>query len=230
MRARLEAMIALTETAGCRTRALLACFGEELGRDCGHCDNCVAPVGTFDGTVEAQKVLSAVWRTGQRFGVGHVVSVLLGKATDMVAHWHHDSLPTFGIGADHDEGFWRSVIRQLIARGAMGVEVDEPTRAGRFSHLSLDAERARPILRGEERVILREDLVRANGAEGTRGAGGAGEASGGARMPPGSRRCASWRLAEARAQGRATLRDLPRQRAARHRRRAAGAIWTNWAR
>src|SRR6185312_8881210 len=78
MRARLEAMIALTETAQCRTRALLAWFGEELGCACGHCDNCVTPVGTFDGSVEAQKVLSAVYRTGQRFGGLHIVSVLLG--------------------------------------------------------------------------------------------------------------------------------------------------------
>ena len=157
MRARLEAMIALTETAGCRTRALLACFGEDLGRDCGHCDNCGAPVGVFDGTTEAQKVLSAVYRTGQRFGVGHVVSVLLGQSTDKVSHWQHDQLPTFGIGADRPEGFWRSVIRQLIARGVMGVEVDP--EEGKFSRLALVTDKARPILRGEERVILREETA-----------------------------------------------------------------------
>jgi len=157
MRARLEAMIALTETAGCRTRSLLACFGEDLGHDCGHCDNCAAPVSTFDGTTEAQKVLSAVYRTGQRFGVGHVVSVLLGRTTEKVTHWHHDLLSTFGVGADRGEGFWRSVIRQLIARGAMGVEVD--AEEGKFSSLSLVPDKARPILRGEERVILREETA-----------------------------------------------------------------------
>lgn len=158
MRQRLEAMIGLTETAACRTRTLLACFGEELGHDCGHCDNCDHPAKTFDGTIEAQKVLSAVWRTGQRFGARHVVNVLLGKTTDAVARYQHEKLPTFGVGADRPEGFWRGVIRQLIARGVMGIEVDPDE--GRISHLSMDSEKARPILRGEERVVLREELVR----------------------------------------------------------------------
>ena len=111
----------------------------------------------FDGTTEAQKVLSAVYRTGQRFGVGHVVSVLLGRSTDKVAQWQHDRLPTFGIGADRPEGFWRGVIRQLIASGVMGVEVD--AEEGKFSRLSLVTDKARPILRGEERVILREEAA-----------------------------------------------------------------------
>lgn len=158
MRQRLEAMIGLTETAACRTRTLLACFGEELGHDCGHCDNCDHPAKTFDGTIEAQKVLSAVWRTGQRFGARHVVNVLLGKSTDAVVRYQHEKLPTFGVGADRPEGFWRGVIRQLIARGVMGIEVDPD--AGRISHLSMDSDKARPILRGEERVVLREELAR----------------------------------------------------------------------
>jgi ATP-dependent DNA helicase RecQ len=200
MRARLEAMIALTETAGCRTRTLLACFGEDLGHDCGHCDNCTAPVSVFDGTTEAQKVLSAVYRTGQRFGAGHVVSVLLGKATDLVARYHHDRLPTFGIGADHAEGFWRSVIRQLIARGVVGVEVD--AEEGRFSHLSLDADKARPILRGEERVILREDISSRHDRR--RGAPGrVARAKPAASTPAdaaGFEALRAWRSAEARAQ------------------------------
>jgi ATP-dependent DNA helicase RecQ len=84
-----------------------------------------------------------------------VVSVLLGRTTEKVTQWRHDGLPTFGIGADRSEGFWRGVIRQLIARGVMGVDVD--TGEGRFSTLSLVSDKARPILRGEERVILRED-------------------------------------------------------------------------
>jgi ATP-dependent DNA helicase RecQ len=200
MRARLEAMIALTETAGCRTRALLSCFGEELGQDCGHCDNCGAPVNVFDGTTEAQKVLSAVYRTGQRFGVGHVVSVLLGKATEKVAQWQHDRLPTFGVGADRPEGFWRSVIRQLIARGVMGVEVD--AEEGRFSTLSLVADRARPILRGEERVMLREDATpprdrrRGSPDRVSRRPAVVGEAD-----EAGFEALRGWRSAEARAQG-----------------------------
>jgi ATP-dependent DNA helicase RecQ len=152
MRARLEAMIALTETAQCRTRALLAWFGEELGCACGHCDNCATPVGTFDGSVEAQKALSAVYRTGQRFGGLHVVSVLLGEKTEAVVKWSHDRLPTFGIGADRTRAFWRGVIRQLIAIGALEVDV------GEFATMRLVTEKARPILRGEQTVVLREDI------------------------------------------------------------------------
>ena len=151
MKQRLEAMIALTETAACRTRGLLLCFGEELGRDCGHCDNCAAPVNVFDGTTEAQKVLSAIYRTGQRFGALHIVSVLLGKMSDAAAQWGHDKLPTWGIGADRPKDFWRGVIRQLIAKGALDVE------SGEFATLHLVTEKARPILRGEERVMLREE-------------------------------------------------------------------------
>jgi len=152
MRERLEAMIAFTETASCRTRALLACFGEELGADCGHCDNCAAPVRLFDGTVEAQKVLSAVFRTGQRFGAKHVVDVLLGEASEAVSRWAHDRLPTFGVGRDRPSRFWHGVIRQLVALGALDVVEEE-----KFRMLRLDADRARPILRGETRVQLREE-------------------------------------------------------------------------
>ncbi len=153
MRQRLEAMIQLTETARCRTRALLACFGETLGQDCGHCDNCVAPAALFDGTVEAQKVLSAIYRTGQRFGAKHVVDVLLGEASDAVARWAHDQLPTFGIGRDRPSRFWHGIIRQLVALGAVDVTEED----GGFRKLRLDSDAARPILRGESRVMLRED-------------------------------------------------------------------------
>jgi ATP-dependent DNA helicase RecQ len=152
MRARLEAMISLTETVECRTRALLACFGEELPGPCGHCDNCANPVGKFDGTTDAQKVLSAVYRTGQRFGSLHVISVLLGKMTDAIVQRAHDVLPTFGVGKDRPADYWRGVVRQLIAKGALHVET------GEFATLSLVMDRARPILRGEERVMLRADI------------------------------------------------------------------------
>ena len=155
MRERLEAMIRLTETAECRTSALLACFGEELGAPCGHCDNCATPATVFDGTVEAQKVLSAVFRTGQRFGAKHVVEVLLGEASAAVTRWAHDRLPTFGVGRDRTSRFWHGVIRQLVAHGALDVVEEE-----RFRTLRLDPERARPILRGEARVALREDAAR----------------------------------------------------------------------
>ena len=151
MRQRLEAMIGLTEAASCRTKLLLACFGEELADNCGHCDNCRDPVSTFDGTVEAQKLLSAIYRTGQRYGALHVIGVLLGKATDAMLRVGHDKLSVFGIGAGRARDFWRSVLRQLIAQGL--VEVD----MGEFATLSLNADRARPVLRGEASVMLRED-------------------------------------------------------------------------
>ena len=153
MRDRLEAMIALTETTACRTQALLRCFGETLDGPCGHCDNCRNPVGQFDGSVEAQKVLSTVYRTGQIFGALHIVAVLRGEVTEMVQRHRHNALSTFGIGADRSAVFWRGVIRQLIVLGALRTE------AGDFASLALVPERARPILRGEERVMLRQDTA-----------------------------------------------------------------------
>jgi ATP-dependent DNA helicase RecQ len=151
MRERLEAMIALSETANCRTGALLGCFGEALAGPCGHCDNCLSPVSTIDGPVEAQKVLSAVYRTGQMFGALHIISVLRGRETDMTRRHNHQRLPVWGIGSDRAPDFWRGVIRQLIALGAL------ETGSREFATLSLVTERSRPILRGEQQVMLRED-------------------------------------------------------------------------
>jgi len=148
MRQRLDAMIGLTETAACRTRTLLACFGEQLPGPCGHCDRCVSPPETFDGTVEAQKLLSAIYRTDQIFGAIHISAVLRGESTEMVLRHHHDKLPTFGVGADHKDPFWRGVIRQMIAQGAIDVDTDG------HGGLRLVLERARPILRGEVKVTL----------------------------------------------------------------------------
>jgi ATP-dependent DNA helicase RecQ len=153
MRERLETMIALTETVQCRTAALLACFGEELGEPCGHCDNCRFAPTMVDGTTEAQKVLSAVYRTGQMFGALHTIAVLRGERSEAVLRHRHDKLPTFGIGADRDAAFWRGVIRQLIARGALA------TASGEYATLSLVPEQARPILRGETKVLLRHENV-----------------------------------------------------------------------
>mgnify|MGYP000931798958 CR=1 FL=1 len=118
-RQRLEALLAYCETAGCRRQALLAYFGEELPGPCGNCDTCLEPVETFDGTVAAQKLLSTVVRTGQRFGAGHLVDVLLGKATERVRSLGHDRLSTFGIGTELDAAGWRSVVRQLLAGGQL---------------------------------------------------------------------------------------------------------------
>ena len=151
MRTKLEEMIAFTEAATCRTRTLLAHFGEEFAGSCGHCDNCLAPPRMTDATVEAQKVLSAVYRTGQLFGALHIIAVLRGDTTDGVMRHAHDRLPTFGVGADHPAAFWRGLIRQLIALDAL--DVDTTGHGGLF----LVADKARPILRGEARVMLREE-------------------------------------------------------------------------
>jgi ATP-dependent DNA helicase RecQ len=150
-RSRLDAMIAIAEAATCRRTLLLRCFGEEPANPaCGACDVCRTPPRMFDGTVPAQKMLSAVVRTGQRFGVGHVVDVLRGRLTDKVAQFAHDKLPTFGIGRDVSDSAWRGVARQLVARGVLDVVVE--------NHGELVAtEAARPVLRGEEAVMLRQD-------------------------------------------------------------------------
>ncbi|MBN3866510.1 DNA helicase RecQ [Gluconobacter kondonii] len=148
MQARLESMIALTETTGCRTQALLACFGENLAQPCGHCDNCINPVSTFDGTQAAQKVLSAIYRTGQRLGAVQLSNILRGKTNETIERNAYQHLSVFGIGKEHSEQWWRAVIRQLIARGAIRMH-------GEYGSLALQSEIARPILRGEERVALR---------------------------------------------------------------------------
>ncbi len=151
MRGRLEAMIGITEAAECRTRLLLACFGEALDQPCGHCDNCAAPVNLIDGTTDAQKLLSAIYRTGQRFGGLHVISVLMGKPSDMATKFGHDTLSVFGVGADRTKDFWRGVMRQLVAQGIIEVDM------GEFATVSLVPDKARPILRGEAQVMLRDD-------------------------------------------------------------------------
>jgi ATP-dependent DNA helicase RecQ len=161
MRTKLEEMIALTEAVTCRTRALLGCFGEGLEEACGHCDNCEAPPVTMDATTEAQMVLSAVYRTDQIFGAIHIVSVLRGERTETVLRHNHDKLRTFGVGAAHGPAYWRGLIRQLIAMRAL--DVDTEGHGGLF----LVEEEARPILRGEKRVILRQEGPRAARVERT---------------------------------------------------------------
>jgi ATP-dependent DNA helicase RecQ len=145
--AKLDALLGLCEAAGCRRVRLLAYFGETCA-PCGNCDTCIDPPQTWDATVAAQKALSAIYRTGQRFGAGQVIDVLRGKMTDRVRRWRHDRLPVFGIGADLDEPAWRSVIRQLVALGL--ARVDHGAGGG----LKL-TEASRPVLRGETRVAMR---------------------------------------------------------------------------
>ncbi len=191
MAARLEGMIAFSETADCRTAALLACFGERFDGPCGHCDNCRFPVALVNATVAAQKVLSAVWRTGQRFGATHLVDVLRGKETEAVRRHGHASLPTFGVGRDAADRHWRGVIRALLARGALR---RDPEHGG----LRFDGD-ARALLKGEDTLMLKEERARATPSART--------ASGPVGVSPLSapdqslfERLRAWRAEEARAQ------------------------------
>ena len=148
-RRKLDALLGYCESTGCRRRTLLAYFGEHREAACGNCDNCLEPPRTFDATVAAQKALSCVYRTGQRFGAAHVVDVLVGKATDKVTQFGHERLPTFGAGADIPEQDWRGIVRQLVAAGYLEVDL------GGYGGLRL-SQASRGVLRGEVRVTLRE--------------------------------------------------------------------------
>ena len=156
-RQKLDALIGLAEMVGCRRQSLLAYFGETLPKPCGNCDNCLNPPETMDGTELARKALSAVYRTGQRFGVMHLIDVLRGKEGDRVADWSHDKLTVFGIGRETREAEWRNVFRQLVAMGYLSVDHDA------FGALKL-TEAARPVLRGEVAVHMK----RAREPDGTR--------------------------------------------------------------
>jgi ATP-dependent DNA helicase RecQ len=150
-RHKLDALLGWCEVTQCRRRTLLAYFGEHYDGDCGNCDVCLHPPSTWDATVAAQKVMSCIARTGQRFGPGHVIDVLLGKDTDKVRQHGHQRLSTFGIGGEHTDGEWRSVIRQLIVRGYLHAEVE------RFGALVLTPV-SRPLLRGDVNLQLRQDV------------------------------------------------------------------------
>ncbi|MCG5451140.1 DNA helicase RecQ [Micromonospora hortensis] len=131
--AHLDAMLALCETVRCRRVQLLEYFGETTTAACGNCDTCLTPPESWDGTVAAQKLLSAVFRLdrerNQRFGAGHCIDILLGKQTDKISQYGHDSLTVFGIGSELSEAEWRGVVRQLLAEGLLAVEGDYGTLA-----------------------------------------------------------------------------------------------------
>ncbi len=149
---RLTALLAYCEAPRCRRQVLLNYFGEERA-PCGNCDVCDNPPELWDGTQAAQKALSAIFRTGMRFGVTHLIDVLRGKATDKVTQWNHDQLPTFGVGADLDDHAWKSVFRQLAAAGLVHVDMAE--------HGALQlTEAAREVLKGQRSVQLRRPAKR----------------------------------------------------------------------
>jgi ATP-dependent DNA helicase RecQ len=148
---KMESLLGVCETAGCRRQAILACFGETMAEPCGNCDSCITPAETWDATTPARKALSAMLRTGQWFGVGHLTDVLLGVETDKITRFGHDKLPTFGIGKELDRKGWQSLFRQLAAHGV--VETDHEN----FGALVM-TEAGRPMLRGEQVVMLRRDV------------------------------------------------------------------------
>ena len=147
-RRKLDALLAYCETTACRRSVLLRYFGEEAPAACGNCDTCLEPIATWDATIAAQKALSAVVRTGQRFGAQHLVDILTGERTEKVERFRHDQLPTFGVGTELDVRRWRGVFRQLVARGFL------VTDAEGHNTLALTA-RAAPVLKGAERVEFR---------------------------------------------------------------------------
>lgn len=148
---KLNALFGYCETTDCRRRVILNYFGEtDLDDTCGNCDNCLRTVDTWDGTVAAQKVLSCIARTGQRFGASHVTDVLRGADTEKVRKFGHNALSTYGIGADRSKQAWRSIIRQLVAKGMVQVDITG------YGSLQLD-ESCRPVLLGKEDVEFRHE-------------------------------------------------------------------------
>ena len=149
---RLNALLGLAEATGCRRQVLLRYFGEEAAQPCGHCDLCDRPAVVFEATEVVRKALSAVLRTGERFGVGHLIDVLTGNATEKVRARGHDQLPTFAVGRDLAKSDWTAVFRQMMGRDLVR---PDPERHGALRM----TEAARPILRGEQAITLRKDTL-----------------------------------------------------------------------
>ena len=159
---KLDAMLALCEETRCRRQTLLAYFDEDMPQPCGHCDNCVDGVQTWDATEPARQALSAVYRTGQRYGTGHLIDVLLGRENEKVRSFGHQHLSVFGVGKAKAEGEWRTLFRQLVARGLADIDIEG------YGGLRL-SDSCRPLLRGEVTLELRRELkpqttVRSNSA------------------------------------------------------------------
>ncbi len=189
-RHKLNALLGFCETASCRRQVLLGYFGERDHPACGNCDNCLRPARVWDGLVAAQKALSAVFRTGQRFGVGHLVDVLRGELTERVQRFGHDKLKTFGVGTELDKREWQSVFRQLVAQGHLNVDVEGHGGL----HLS---ESAPAVLRGEVPVAFRGEAAEPKlGRRRARGERAAGLASIDGAAAPGDE--ALWQALRAR--------------------------------
>ncbi|HIO93104.1 MAG TPA: DNA helicase RecQ [Leucothrix mucor] len=146
---KLDAILGLCESTSCRRQTLLNYFDEELEKPCGNCDNCLNPPETWDASVESQKALSAVYRTGQQFGVVYVTNILVGKTDDRIQRNRHDQLAVWGLGQDLKQVQWRGLFRQLIAQGYLRIDME------RYGALEL-TEKSRPVLRGEETIYARK--------------------------------------------------------------------------
>jgi len=157
-RRKLDALVGYCETMRCRRQVLLASFGEDYPEACGNCDNCLQPAETWDATVAAQKALSCVYRSGQRFGAMHLIDILRGADNERIRQFGHERLSVFGVGEDLDASTWRSVFRQLVAGGWLEVDAEG------YGGLRL-APASREILRGERTVMLRRDLPRKKRSE-----------------------------------------------------------------
>jgi ATP-dependent DNA helicase RecQ len=150
---KLDALVSLAETAGCRRTRLLGYFGETPGATkCGNCDNCLSPPLVRDGKVIAQKLLSCAYRTGQRFGAMHLIDILVGRLTERVKQFGHDKLSVFGVGRELNEKQWRAALRQLVAMGHLRPDSEA------FGALKL-TDSARGVLKGETEVMLREETA-----------------------------------------------------------------------
>jgi len=149
---KLDAMLGYCEVITCRRQVLLDYFDEHMPEPCGNCDSRLQPVASFDATVAAQKAMSCIVRTGQRFGAAYIIDVLRGSQNERILRFGHDQLPTWGVGAEFDTWQWRSVLRQMTARGLLTVDPDG------YGGLML-TERARPVLRGEEELHLRQETL-----------------------------------------------------------------------
>jgi len=152
-RQKLNALLGYCESITCRHQSILRYFGESSPGNCGNCDNCLEPIEKWDATKEVQKALSCVFRTGQRFGVTHLIDVLLGKITPRITQFHHDQVSTFGIGVELNQQQWNSVFRQLVAGGYLDADIEQ------FGVLKLVDMVVRPVLRGEQQVWLRKESV-----------------------------------------------------------------------
>ena len=148
---KLDAMLSLCEETRCRRQTLLAYFDEDMPQPCGHCDNCMDGVQTWDATEPARQALSTIYRTGQRYGTGHLIDVLLGRENEKTRSMGHQHLAVFGVGKDRSEGEWRTLFRQLVARSLADIDIEG------FGGLRL-SDSCRPLLRGEVTLELRREL------------------------------------------------------------------------